>query len=74
MSKPRLSQHAWQLLLALHRNGPRVPHAAAERHELNSLGMICYADGWKLTRTGKDLARWLDGQTVAPVGRPRRRL
>lgn len=63
-NKPRLSQGAWQLVLKLH--DPRAAHnspiLASVRNELISLDLLCYSEGWKLTRRGKELARYLTGR------------
>lgn len=62
--KPKLSQRAWQMLLAIHAG----LHAASEnrhpgaRNELIGLDLLCYSEGWKLTRRGKDIARHLTGR------------
>lgn len=58
-SKPKLSQGAWQMVLKMHAGWKTDASAAGVRNELIALDMLCYSEGWKLTKRGKDLARYL---------------
>ena len=62
--KPRLSQRAWQMLLAMHAGLPGAAgnRLAGARNELIEREMLCYSEGWKLTKRGKDIARHLTGR------------
>lgn len=61
VSKPKLNSHAVEALVTMHCE-PAARVDLGARAILVAQDLACYADGWKLTREGKQIARHLTGK------------
>lgn len=63
-AKPKLNSREVEVLISLH-CGKSVSSARgiSGRALLLEKGLVCYAEGWALTKGGKQLARHLTGRT-----------
>ncbi len=62
MKKPRLNLREVEVLVKMHRGESVEKTLHPDRLVLAGKELVCYSDGWKLTRNGKQIARHLSGK------------